>query len=339
MNNADRGRAARAELARKTMPSGALGRLGALAVHLATLQRTVRPSIGRARLLLFAADHGISEAGVSAYPRAVTGQMLINFAQGGAAACVLARANAVELEVIDVGVDLDPVQTPPGIVAAKVRRGSGRIDREPAMTAAERDAAFAAGVAAVARAGSVDAIAVGEMGIGNTTVAAALLAALTDAPIECCVGRGTGVDDAGLERKRQVVGASLARVAGITDPAALLAELGGLEIAAMVGAIIAAASGTRVVVIDGFIASVAALVATRLDPDIRAHLIFAHRSAEAGHALCLDGLGAEPLLDLSLRLGEGTGALLAIPLLRSAAAIMREMATFESAGVSERTLA
>jgi nicotinate-nucleotide--dimethylbenzimidazole phosphoribosyltransferase len=333
----DHEQAARDELARKTMPAGALGRLGALAVELAARQRTLAPRIGRVRLVVFAADHGISEAGVSAYPRAVTREMLHAFASGGAAACVLARAHDVEVEVVDVGVDVAADAVPPGIVVAKTRRGTARIDRAPAMTVAERDAAFAAGVAAVHRAGAVDAIAVGEMGIGNTTAAAALLAALTGAPSGSCVGRGTGIDDAGLARKRLAVDAALRRVAGIDEPGRLLAELGGLEIAAMTGAIAAAAAGARIVVVDGFIATVAALVAVRIDPEIRRHLVFAHRSAEAGHALALDALDAEPLLDLGLRLGEGTGAILAIPLLRAAAAVMREMATFDSAGVSDRT--
>jgi nicotinate-nucleotide--dimethylbenzimidazole phosphoribosyltransferase len=329
MSDGEPAQAARAELARKTMPAGALGRLGELAVEIATRQRTRAPRIGRARLVVFAADHGIAEAGVSAYPHAVTREMLRNFASGGAAASVLARAHDVELEVVDVGVDVAADAVPPGIVVAKTRRGTGRIDREPAMTAAERDAAFAAGVAAVARAGAVDALAVGEMGIGNTTAAAALLAALTGAPPERCVGRGTGIDDAGLARKRRAVDDALARVRGLDDPARLLTELGGLEIAAMTGAIVAAAAGARLVVVDGFVATVAALAAVRMDPDARRHLVFAHRSAEAGHAIALDALGAEPLLDLGLRLGEGSGAILAIPLLR-------EMATFESAGVPDR---
>lgn len=336
MSEADHAGAARAELARKTMPAGALGRLGELAVEIATRQRTLAPRIGRARLVVFAADHGIAKAGVSAYPPAVTREMLRNFAAGGAAACVLARAHDVELEVVDVGVDVDADAVPPGIVVAKTRRGTGRIDQEPAMSPAERDAAFAAGVAAVARAGAIDVLAVGEMGIGNTTAAAALLAALTGAPPERCVGRGTGVDDDGLARKRRAVADSLARIRGLDDPSRLLAELGGLEIAAMTGAIVAAAAGTRLVAIDGFIATVAALVAVRMDPDVPGHLVFAHRSAEAGHALALDALAAEPLLDLGLRLGEGSGAIVAIPLLRAAAAVMREMATFASAGVPDR---
>lgn len=330
-------RTPREELAHKTMPAGALGRLGELAIRLAEIQGTLEPRVDRARLLLFAADHGVTAAGVSAYPREVTREMLRNFAAGGAASSVMARSLAVEVEVVDVGVDIDPREVPPGIVVAKTRRGSRRLDLAPAMSPSERDAAFAAGVAAVARAGAVDLIAVGEMGIGNTTVAAALLAALTGSAVDDCVGRGTGVDDQGLARKREVVQRALARVAGVEDPGRLLAEIGGFDIAAMVGAMIAAAAGDRIVVVDGFIASVAALVATRIDPDVPARLIFAHRSAEAGHGRCLDALGAEPLLDLGMRLGEGTGALLAVPLLRSAAAVMREMATFESAGVSRQS--
>lgn len=326
------------ELARKTMPTGALGQLGQLAIRIATVQGTLKPRIDRVHLLLFAADHGITEAGVSAYPRAVTREMLRTFASGGAAATVLARSVGAEVEVIDVGVDIDPAAVPAGIHVAKTRRGTARFDRSPAMSAADRDAAFAAGVAAVARAGQVDAIAIGEMGIGNTTAAAALLAALTGAAVERCVGRGTGVDDAGLARKREAVSAALGRIGELRDPASLLAELGGFEIAAMVGAIIAASAGDRLVIVDGFIASVAALIAVRLDGGVASRLVHAHHSAEAGHTLCLDALGVEPLLDLGLRLGEGTGALLAVPLLRAAAALMGEMATFESAGVPDKAL-
>jgi nicotinate-nucleotide--dimethylbenzimidazole phosphoribosyltransferase len=324
------------ELARKTMPAGALGRLGELAVRIAGIQNTLAPRVDRVRLLLFAADHGIAEAGVSAYPRAVTREMLRNFAGGGAASTVIARSVEVEVEVIDVGVDLPTDEVPRGVVVAKTRRGTTRFDRFPAMSASERDAAFAAGVAAVARAGRVDAIAIGEMGIGNTTAAAALLAALTGAPVADCVGRGTGVDDAGLARKQAVIAHAVARIGEIRDPSVLLAELGGFEIAAMVGAITAGAAGDRLVIVDGFIASVAALIAVKLDDGIATRLLYAHRSAESGHRLCLDVLGVEPLLDLSMRLGEGTGALLAVPLLRAAAAVMREMATFESAGVSSK---
>jgi nicotinate-nucleotide--dimethylbenzimidazole phosphoribosyltransferase len=275
--------------------------------------------------------------------------MLRTFARGDAAVCVLAVAGGVEVEVVDVGVDADPV---PGVVDAKVRRGSRNLVREPAMTDAELDAALAAGRAAAARAADagVRALGLGEMGIGNTTSASALLCALTGAAPAVAVGRGTGVDDARLAHKRAVVERALARHAdaihgtdGVPpDAAAALPALGGLEIAALAGAARAAAERRVVVVVDGFIATVAALVAAHLDAAVCPALVFAHRSAEAGHGLALDafrahGMPAEqvrPLLDLGLRLGEGTGGALAVPLVRAAARMLAEMATFASAGVS-----
>ena len=326
---------AQAELARKTMPAGALGGLGQLAVQLAAHQRTLEPRIGRTRLLLFAADHGVSAAGVSAWPREVTAQMLANFARGGAAVSVLARALDVEVELIDVGVDADGA--PPGVVLAKTRRGTRRFDLAPAMDAADLDAALQAGGDAVGRAGAVDALLLGEMGIGNTSSAAALLAALTGASAAQCVGRGTGIDDPTLARKQDLIEVALRRVGHARAPADLLRELGGLELAAMVGALQAARRSDTLVVVDGFIASVCALTAVRIEPAIRELLIFAHRSAEHGHAHCLAALNAQPLLALEMRLGEGSGAVLAVPLLRAAAAIMREMATFAAAGVSDKT--
>lgn len=332
-------RAALAAMDAKTKPPGSLGRLEALAVELATIQRTLQPMIDPARVLVFAADHGVTAEGVSAYPAEVTAQMMANFAAGGAAVTVLARAFDAEVEVIDVGVaaNLGPL---PRVIAARVRCGSRNLAVEPALTMEEAQRALEVGRAAVERAvrDGCCTIALGEMGIGNSTAAAALLSALTGAPPDLTVGRGTGVDDAGLARKRDAIGRALAlHGAGLTDPLAALAALGGLDIAAMAGAASEGAQRGMVVVVDGFIATVAALAATRLDPAARAAMIFAHRSAEAGHGLALDALSATPLLDLGMRLGEGTGAVLALPLLRAACAILRDMATFESAGVSDRT--
>jgi nicotinate-nucleotide--dimethylbenzimidazole phosphoribosyltransferase len=327
--------AAQALLARKTMPSGALGRIEWLAAELAAIHCTSAPDLGRVRALLFAADHGVSHAGVSAYPRAVTAAMLGNFARGGAAAAVLARTLDVELEVIDVGVDSD-APPPVGVVDARIARGSADLRSAPALGVEHCLTARAVGAAAVARAGAVGALVLGEMGIGNTTSASALLAALTGADAATCTGPGTGVSGAALAAKRAAVACAIARVDATAGAEALLAELGGYEIAAMVGAIHAAAERRVPVLVDGFIVGVAALVAVRMRPDAREVLLFAHRSAEPAHGRVLDELGAEPLLDLGLRLGEGSGALLAVPLLRAAAAILTDMASFDDAGVPDR---
>ncbi len=336
MNQAAARAAAQALLARKTMPTGALGRLEWLAAELAAIHGTPRPDLTRVRAILFAADHGVSHAGVSAYPRAVTAAMLGNFARGGAAASVLANTLDVELEVIDVGVDSN-APPPAGIVDARIARGSADLRSTAALGIEQGRLAQVVGKAAVHRAGAVGAIVLGEMGIGNTTSASALLAALTGADAAACTGPGTGVSGAALAAKRAVVAQAVARVAQTADPEHLLAELGGYEIAAIVGAMHAAADRRIPVLIDGFIVGVAALVAARMRPATREVMLFAHRSAEPAHRHVLDALGAEPLLDLGLRLGEGSGALLAVPLLRAAAAILTGMASFDDAGVPDRS--
>lgn len=329
--------AARRAMDEKTKPLGALGMLEDVAVQLAALQRTTRPEVERGRIVVFAADHGVAAEGVSAYPQRVTGEMVRNFARGGAAVNVLARAAGLDVEFVDVGVAAD-VGDVAGIVHDGIRRGTRNLAIEPAMTLAETDAALEAGRAAARRAAEsgVRVLGLGEMGIGNTTAAAALLSALTGASPELTVGRGTGVDDAGIIRKRQVVDRALAlHGPALHDPRAALAAVGGLEIAAIAGAAIEAAAREIAVVADGFISTVGVLAAARLEPSIRPALFFAHRSAERGHGLALEALGGRPLLDLDLRLGEGTGAALAIPLLRAAARVLGEMATFADAGVSE----
>jgi nicotinate-nucleotide--dimethylbenzimidazole phosphoribosyltransferase len=328
--------AARHAIDEKTKPLGSLGDLESWAVQLAEIQDTLAPRIDRARVIVFGADHGVAHEGVSAYPPQVTAEMMRNFARGGAAINVLTRANDLEIEVIDVGVDADLAELQ-GITHAAVRRGSRNMLHEHAMTDAERDAAMTVGRDAVRRAAAsgVQAVGLGEMGIGNTTAAAAVLSALTGAPPAETVGRGTGVDDTRLAHKRVVVARALTcHAACIGDPLDALGAVGGLELAAITGAALEAPTHRIAVVADGFISTVATLVAVRVDPSIRASLFYAHRSAESGHALALDALGARPMLDLNLRLGEGTGAALAIPLLRSAAAILSEMATFAGAGVS-----
>jgi len=323
---------------RKVKPPGSLGRLEALAVRLAVLQETVEPEMDRGRILIFAADHGVTAEGVSAYPREVTAQMVRAFASGGAAITVLARTLGLEVEVVDVGVDAELPELP-GVVTARVRRGSRNFVHEPAMGGEELEAALEAGRAAARRAAEAgaNAVGLGDMGIGNTTAAAALISALTGASPAETVGRGTGVDDRGLAVKRAVVETALRLHAShLSHPRSALAAVGGLEIAALAGAAIEAARLRRAVLVDGFISTAAALAAVRLDPEIRPALFYSHRSAEAGHGLALTVLGASPILDLGMRLGEGTGSALAFPILKAAAAILREMATFSQAGVTDR---
>lgn len=321
-----------------TKPSGALGRLEALAIELAGLQHSERPRAARAHVIVFAGDHGVAAQGVSAYPQAVTIAMMQNFAAGGAAISVLARELGMPLEVVDAGT---LAQAPlPGVVADKPRNGTRDFSRDAALEPSELCFAFECGRRAVARAAASepDLLILGEMGIGNTTSAAAIAAALIEADAEAMTGRGTGLDAAGRDRKVRLINAAIARhaIAG-ASPGKILCAVGGLEIAAIAGAIIAAAQRRIPLLIDGFIVSVAALAATRLNPSCRPYLIFAHRSAEQGHRRVLETLEARPLLDLDLRLGEGSGAALALPVLRLACALHNQMATFAEAAVSDRT--
>ena len=337
---------ARRAIDAKTKPLGSLGRLEDAAVRLAVLQGTLTPSVDRARVCVFGADHGVALEGVSAYPRAVTAEMMRNFDRGGAAINVIAAVNAVSLEVIDVGVDAD-LTMHTRIRHEKVRHGSRNCLDEAAMTDDEFDAALDVGRAAARRAAAdgVRALGLGEMGIGNTTVASMLLSALTGHPGAATVGRGTGVSDGVLARKRQVVdrATSLYPLDAAADARQVLRCIGGLELAAIAGAALEAAHHRIAVVADGFISTVAVLCALHIagaDEQLPQALFFAHRSAEGGHGIALDacaaisGCDARPLLQLDMRLGEGSGAALAMPILRTAAAVMRDMATFESAGVS-----
>ncbi|MFZ4807093.1 MAG: nicotinate-nucleotide--dimethylbenzimidazole phosphoribosyltransferase [Hyphomicrobiaceae bacterium] len=321
-----------------TKPAGALGRLESLAVTLAGLQATDEPRADAVAIVLFAGDHGVARHGVSAYPSAVTVQMLRNFAAGGAAVSVLARQIGARLVVADVGTVADaPV---PGVETRKARCGTRDFTVEPALTASELAETFEAGrsIACVAMAGR-DLVAFGEMGIANTASAAALAAALLGCRAGDVTGRGTGLDDAALARKIMLIDRALERhdLAGrpVAPEAALLA-VGGFEIAALVAAIIAAAQNRVPVVVDGFIVTVAALLAVRINPGVRCWLLFGHRSAEQGHARVLAALDAEPLLDLGLRLGEGSGAALAVSVVRAAVALHTDMATFAEAGVTDR---
>lgn len=319
----------------KTKPRASLGRLETLAADLAVASGTDRPIIDPARVIVFAADHGVARDGVSAFPAEVTAQMCANFG-GGAAVAVLARSVGAGLEVVDVGVAAD-LRHIDGIVHAKVASGTANLRHGPAMDQSERDAALEVGREAVRRAAADGQrlVALGEMGIGNTTSAAILIGLLTGTDASLVTGRGTGLNPAGLAAKQEVVAAALGRLAPFADdPASCLGHAGGLEIAALVGAVLEARSHRMPVLIDGFIVTAAALVACRLAPGVRQQLIFAHRSAEPGHQVALQALDGQPLLDLGMALGEGSGAAMALPVLRAACDILADMATFADAGVS-----
>lgn len=329
--------AVRAELAAKTKPPGSLGRLEDLALQLALIQQTAQPRLARCAAVVFAADHGIVAEGVSPYPQAVTAQMVANFLAGGAAISVLAKQLGCTLRVVDAGV-CTPTPAHPQLIERRIAAGSANFARAPALTPEQVDAALAAGAGLLDEV-DADAYAFGEMGIGNSSSAAALMLASSDVDAADCVGRGTGLDDAGLAHKRAVIAAAVALQGRSHDPRVLLARYGGLEIAMMTGAMLGAAARRRVVIVDGFIATAACAMALLAAPACRDYLVFAHVSAEAPHRRWLQRLGAQPLLDLGMRLGEGSGAVLALPLLRAAAAILDEMASFTSAGVSGRTAA
>jgi nicotinate-nucleotide--dimethylbenzimidazole phosphoribosyltransferase len=324
--------ALRAAIDGKTKPVGSLGRIEELAAQIARLQRSLAPVMDRCELTIFAADHGVAASGVSAYPQAVTREMVRNFLAGGAASTVFAATFGVPVRVVDAGVAGEPL-TDPALVSLRIGAGTANFLEEPAMSADACAGAFAAGHALGAET-TADAAAFGEMGIANTASAAAVAHKMTGLPLETLTGRGTGLDDAGLRAKLDVLTRAAARTAPRLGPEAALAEYGGFEIAMMAGAMIGAAEAGRLVLVDGFIATVAALAALGLAPGVRGALVFAHASDEAGHRPLLAEMGARPLLGLDMRLGEGTGALLAWPLARAAAAMLRDMASFESAGVS-----
>jgi nicotinate-nucleotide--dimethylbenzimidazole phosphoribosyltransferase len=327
---------------RLTKPRGSLGRLEALGIHLAAIAGEVPPPVpAPAAVAVFAADHGVVAEGVTPWPKEVTAQMVANFVAGGAAISVLARRFDARVLVVDVGVDAD-LAPAPGLRLAKVRRGSANLAREPAMTLDEVDRCLDVGAAVAAEltAAGAACIVTGEMGIGNTTASAALIGALTGNGAAAVTGRGTGVDDSTLARKVAVVERALSRVAaaGIdaSDPRALLAELGGLEIAALAGFVVGGVAARLPVVGDGVIALAAIAVAEAIVPGVRASCIAGHRSTEPAAALALRHLDLEPVLDLGMRLGEGTGACLALPVLEAAARVLAEMATFDEAGVVDK---
>lgn len=325
---------------RKTKPVGSLGRLESLALQLALIQQTDKPVISSPTLLVCAGDHGAARAGVSPYPQDVTWQMVENFLAGGAAINALTRVAGVELRVADAGVAHD-FGSRPGLIDAKISpTGTASWLEGAAMTPGQCLQAMENGAACVkdlAESGC-NALGFGEMGIGNTASASLLTHCLTGAPLDVVVGRGAGLDDAGLARKRALLAQGLALYSGPREDAlAVLGRFGGFEMAMMTGAMLEAARRRMVLLIDGFIVTAALLVAWRIQPAVLDYCVFSHRSEEPGHRHQHATLGVSPLLDLFLRLGEGTGAALAFPLLRAACAFMNEMASFESAGVSDKS--
>ncbi len=320
----------------KTKPLGSLGRLESLALQVGLIQQTESPAWHDPQLVVFAADHGLAARGVSAYPSDVTWQMVENFLAGGAAVSVLARQHQLALTVVDAGVNHDFAPRA-GLIDRKIGRGTADASAGPAMTAEQCTQALAAGFDIVKQLPG-NAVLLGEMGIGNTSSAALLVSHLTGQSISACVGRGTGLDDAGLARKLAVLQAVRERHGQLKAPLQILAAMGGFEIAMMAGAALQAAAERRVIVVDGFIAGSAVLLASRLVPEVLGYCVLAHRSAEPGHAVLIKHVGSQPLLDLGMRLGEASGAALAWPLLQSAVAVLTQMASFESAGVSQQEM-
>jgi nicotinate-nucleotide--dimethylbenzimidazole phosphoribosyltransferase len=320
-----------------TKPLGSLGRLEEVAARIVAIREELRPDCSKKVIFTFAADHGVTEEGVSAYPRAVTRQMLLNFLSGGAAINVLCRHFGIDVAVVDIGVDGDTSELR-GLVNKKIAPGTGNMASGAAMTAAEMYAALQVGIelANDAAEHGRTLIGTGEMGIGNTTAASAITAVLTGRPVRDVTGRGTGLDDAALTHKIQVIERALAvNRPDPADPLQVLQKVGGLEIAGLTGLVLGGAARRIPIVVDGFISTAAAAIACALQPRAQHFLLAAHRSSEPGHDALLKFIGQSPLLDLNMRLGEGTGATLAMALIESATKLLNEMATFSSAGVSE----
>jgi nicotinate-nucleotide--dimethylbenzimidazole phosphoribosyltransferase len=335
--DAEAARQAQAHLDAKTKPRGSLGRLEEIACRIAAVRGTGLPDLPRKAVVVMAADHGVTEEGISAYPREVTAQMLLNFARGGAGINVLARAVGARVIVVDMGVANAPSDLP-NVLSRRVEAGTRNFTREPAMSHEQARRALEAGIevaTTLAREGFT-LIGLGEMGIGNTTAASALVAAYTRSAVEEVTGRGTGVDDDGWRRKVDAIRRGLARHQPIyTDGLGTLAQLGGFEIAGLAGVVLGAAAHRIPVLVDGFITAAAALAAVRIAPQAASYLLAAHMSVEPGHRCALEALGQRPLLDLGLRLGEGTGGALAMGLVEASLRVLHEMATFADAGVSD----
>lgn len=328
--------AARQRQAQLTKPAGSLGQLEDLSIQLAAICGCSRPSVARKGIIIMAADHGVCREGVSAYPAEVTTQMVLNFLHGGAAINVLARQAGARVVIVDIGVATEFGDLP-GLVRRKVACGTANMAHGPAMTREQAEQAIQTGIEVVQSEieAGLDLVATGDMGIGNTTASTAIVAAFSGLPIAQLTGRGTGIDDAGLSRKIAVIEQALAvNRPNPADALDVLVKVGGLEIAGLAGVIIGAAAKRVPVVIDGFISGAAALVAAELVPAVQPYLIAAHQSVEIGHRAILERLGLRALINLNLRLGEGTGAALAFHLIEGAARVLNEMATFAEAGVS-----
>ena len=322
----------------KTKPPGSLGRLEKLAFQLGKIQKTSAPVLSNPSMLVFAGDHGITEEGVSPYPQEVTEQMVQNFLDGGSAINVFCRQHSISLHVVDAGVKGDCPEHP-DLISAKIGRGTKNFVQAPAMSKTECHQALKKGaeLSRILPDTECNVIGFGEMGIGNTSSASLLMQRYTRLPLEICVGKGTGLDDSGLVHKQEILQKALDMHAEIEDPKEVLATFGGFEITMMAGAMLESAVLGRILLIDGFIAGSAFLAASRIVPEIMQYAVFTHQSDELGHGEMLKFLQAEPLLSLGMRLGEGTGAAIAYPLLQSAVAFLNEMASFESAGVSDRS--
>src|SRR5262245_21334897 len=321
-----------------TKPPGSLGVLEEIANRLAAIRQTLKPEVQRRRIYVVAGDHGVVAEGVSPYPREVTAQMVYNFLRGGAAINVLARCGGIEVRVVDAGIDAD-LDEAPGLIRSKVVRGTANFTRGPAMSPDEATRSVATGIelAQAAVSEGIELLGIGEMGIGNTTVASAITATLTKSAPDVVTGYGTGVDDAGLQRKILAVRRSLEiNKPDRSNALDVLAKVGGAEIGVMTGMVLGAAAERIPIVADGFISTSAAALACVFCPNVRDYLFIGHRSSERGHDSLIEFIGQRPLLDLQMRLGEGTGAALAMHIIGAAAQLLGEMATFAEAGVSDR---
>lgn len=330
---------AQARQNRLTKPPGSLGRLEEISLQLAGMKADPMPEISKKAVIVMAADHGVALEGVSAFPVEVTRQMVLNFLHGGAAINVLARQAGAVTHIVDIGVASDFDPSLPGLWRRKIAYGTRNMAKEPAMTSAQAEQALACGMEVLAEIAEkgLDVIATGDMGIGNTTSSAAIVSVMAGLPVDKVTGRGTGLDDAGLLRKTQVIEQAIAvNQPDPNDPMDVLRKVGGLEIAGLAGVMIAAAARRIPVMVDGFISTAAAMIGVELVPEVRHYLFGAHRSVEIGHQVMHRHLGLTPLLNLNLRLGEGTGAVLAFHLLEAACRLLREMTTFDEAGVSDK---
>jgi len=322
---------------KKTKPVGSLGKLENIALQIGRIQNTLTPILKDPNIIVFAGDHGITKEGVSPFPQEVTIQMVKNFLDGGAAINVFCRKHKINLHIVDAGVKGD-LNDQPKLVSLKIGYGTSNFAESPAMNAEECEEALKKGAELSRKLPTEECniIGFGEMGIGNTSSAAALMQRYTGLPIELCVGKGTGLDKLGVARKQEILQRALDKHEKIRDPISVLATFGGFEIVMMVGAMLESAVLGRILLVDGFIATSALLAASRIEPNVKEYAVFSHQSNEIGHDAMLKFLQVEPLISLGMSLGEGTGAAVVFPILQSAVAFLNEMASFESAGVSTR---